>query len=135
MITALRPGGALGVPPRADTSRCVGRPREISILQGELRTGRRGMARTEKGSSQEHLPLSRQGPALPKSSGPAAQVLPSKQGLGFQWAGARLRVRVSPRPPGGSSGQWAAEKAPRRRRPRQQRTLAAPAPDPRTPRG
>lgn len=52
-----------------------------SILQGELRAGRGGRARTEKGSSQEHLPFLRRdrAPAWPKSSGPAAQVLPASK--------------------------------------------------------
>lgn len=81
------------------------------------RTQSRARARAEKGSAQERRPLGLQDPALPESSGPGtpSHCGPSERpGLGGRRAGARLRVRVSSRPPGGSSGQWAAEKEQRR---------------------
>lgn len=77
MTTALRPGGALGVPPRADTWRCMGWPQGTSILQSELRALRGGWARIEEGTSQAHLPIVLA--TGPKSSGPAVQVLPASK--------------------------------------------------------
>lgn len=78
------------------------------------RTQCKARARAEKGSAQERRPLRRQDPASPESSRPGAQSLGPSERLGGRRAGARLRVRVSSWPPGGSSGQWAAEKEPRR---------------------
>lgn len=110
LTTALRPGGstALGAPTRAHTSKYVGCPRGTSIFQVELRAGQGwGRVTTEKGSSQEHLPLGDRAPPCLSPQGQRHKFsLQARSGLpvgGGAAPGARVAAaaRGQQRPVGG----------------------------------